>query len=133
MPTLTPTRRRSLRARAHHLQPVVLIGDAGLSASVLKDIDRSLTSHELIKIKVAGEDRGARQAALDRICTALNAEPVQHIGRILVVYRESEQPSKPASRPAARPPKAPAKPARGKPAPTFTPKPAPRRRPKAPR
>lgn len=92
MLTLTPSQRRFLRARAHGLDPVVLIGDAGLSDAVLREIDLSLRAHELIKIRAAGEDRDGREALLQAICERLGAAPVQHIGKILVVYRPADTP-----------------------------------------
>ena len=89
---LTPAGRRALRARAHALRPTVIIGEAGLSAPVLAEIERSLKSHELIKVKVAGDDRGRRESLLAEICEALSASPVQHIGKILVIFREKPEP-----------------------------------------
>jgi len=88
---LNPEQRRALRAQAHALNPVVAIAKNGLSVSVLKEIDRSLTAHELIKIRVFNDDRAAREACLSEICEALNAAPVQHIGKLLVVWRENDQ------------------------------------------
>lgn len=87
MNPLTPAQRRALKAKAHHLEPVVLIGDAGLTPAVLHEIDTSLKSHELIKIRVAGDDRDARQGMIAAISGALEASPVQHIGKILVIFR----------------------------------------------
>ena len=84
---LTPADRKALRARAHHLDPVVMIGDAGLSRAVLAEADRALGAHELIKIRVLGDDRAQRQALLTEICSALGCAPVQSIGKLLVVYR----------------------------------------------
>ena len=84
---LAPARRRELKARAHHLEPVVIIGDAGLTPAVLREIDVHLNSHELIKIRVAGDDRDARVAMIDSICDELNASLVQHIGKTLIVFR----------------------------------------------
>lgn len=101
---LTSAERCALRARAHALHPTVIIGDAGLSPSVLTEIDRSLKSHELIKVKVAGDDRARRESLLAEICDALTAAPVQHIGKILVLYRENP-PAEP-EQPAPRKPKA---------------------------
>ncbi len=92
MLNLTPDQRRFLRAQAHHLNPVVMIGDAGLSESVLKEIERSLASHELIKIKAHQGDKEAREALLEEICIRLEAASVQHIGKILVVYKPAETP-----------------------------------------
>ena len=87
MNELTPAERGPLRARAHHLQPVVMIGDAGLTAQVLREIDTNLKSHELIKIRVLGEDRRARDALMAAICSAAHASAVQRIGKMLVIYR----------------------------------------------
>ena len=88
MVILNSTQRRGLRARAHALSPVVLIGNGGLSAGVISEIDRCLNAHELIKIRVASADRDDRETLLNAICTETSAAPVQHIGKILVVYRE---------------------------------------------
>jgi len=90
---LTPAERRALQARAHALDPVVLIGDGGLTAAVLTEIDRSLNAHELIKVRAAGEDRDARSDTLRRVCEDLGATAVQHIGRILVIYRQRPDPA----------------------------------------
>lgn len=87
MLTLNPAQRRALKAKAHHLQPVVLVGDAGLTPTVIREIDINLKSHELIKIRVFGDDRAARAAMIEAICTPLNAVAVQHIGKILVIFR----------------------------------------------
>jgi len=87
MITLTAAQRRELKARAHPLHPVVMIGDSGLTPSVLNEIDVNLKSHELIKIRVFGDDRAARAALIDDIGTKLDATLVQHIGKILVIYR----------------------------------------------
>jgi RNA-binding protein len=87
MNDLTSAERRALRARAHHLKPVVLIGDAGLTPEVAREIDVSLKSHELIKIRMAGDGRETRQALAAAISDATGSEVVQTIGKILVVYR----------------------------------------------
>src|SRR5215831_14388814 len=94
--TLTSAERRALRARAHALHPTVMIGNARLTPAVMKEIDLALKSHELIKIRVLGNDRGSREDALQRICEALDAAPVQSIGKILVVFRpRPEEPQTP--------------------------------------
>ena len=90
MLTLTVLQRQNLKARAHPLKPTVIIGNAGLTSSVLEEIGRSLKSHELIKIRVMNDDREARDAMLLEICERLNAAPVQHIGKILLVYQPQE-------------------------------------------
>jgi len=87
MINLNPAQRRALKARAHHLHPVVMVGDAGLTPTVLHEIDINLKSHELIKIRVLGDDRTARAGLIDTICTQLEAAAVQHIGKILVIFR----------------------------------------------
>ena len=86
--TITPTQRRSLRALAHPLNPVVSISKKGLTEPVLTEIDRCLTTHELIKIRVYDCERDQREALLAELCAALQAAPVQHIGHLLVVWRE---------------------------------------------
>ena len=94
MPGLSPSRRRELKARAHALDPVVLIGGAGLSPAVLAEIDCALKNHELIKVRVPGADRPERETILAEICRQTGAQPVQHIGKILVLFRESPERSR---------------------------------------
>jgi len=84
---ITSRERSALRAAAHPLRPVVLIGDKGLSESVLKEIDLNLTAHELIKVRVAGEGRDTREQLLQSMCDALDCAPVDHLGRTLVLFR----------------------------------------------
>ncbi len=85
--SITPSERKTLKARAHALDPVVLVGDAGLTPGVLAEIERSLAAHELIKVRVAGDDREARLAMRDRVVAELGAAAVQTIGKLLVFYR----------------------------------------------
>lgn len=92
MLSLTPAQRQFLRAQAHSLHPVVTIGDAGISEAVMKEIERSLISHELIKVKSHSGEKALRENQLAEICNALNAAPVQHIGKILIVYKPAEKP-----------------------------------------
>jgi RNA-binding protein len=99
MLNLTVTERQQLKARAHSLNPTVLVGNAGLTPAVLDEIAHTLQHHDLIKIRVAGE-REEREAMLQQICDTLDAAPVQHIGKILVVYRPLEE--KPEKKPARR-------------------------------
>ena len=94
MPELSPARRRELKARAHKLDPVVLVGAAGLSGQILAEIDRSLKSHDLIKVRVNAE-RAVRDAVFQEICRQTGAQPVQHIGKILVLFREEPESSDP--------------------------------------
>ncbi|MDX8379997.1 MAG: YhbY family RNA-binding protein [Gallionella sp.] len=86
MSELTVTERLALKGRAHQLKPTAIIGNAGLTTSVLNEIELTLKTHELIKIRVMAE-RDDRAAILNEICTSLNATPIQHIGKILVVYK----------------------------------------------
>jgi RNA-binding protein len=86
-PELTSAQRRALRARAHHLRPVVMVGDAGLTTAILNEINKNLSSHEVIKIRVFSDAHAAREQLLAEICTSLHAAPIQHIGKVLVVYR----------------------------------------------
>ena len=99
MKELTPAERRALRARAHPLHPVIMVGEAGLTPAVISEIDRALKSLELIKIRVLGDDRNARAAMIEQICAALDASPVQHIGKILVIFRPRPEPAAPQSAP----------------------------------
>jgi RNA-binding protein len=91
MPELTSAERRALRARAHLLDAVVLIGDQGLTPDVLAEAERALEAHELIKIRVAGAEREEREAMLSTVCELKGAAPVQHIGKILVIYRQNPE------------------------------------------
>ncbi len=84
---LTSAQRRELRARAHALNPVVMVGDAGLTTPVMNEIHQNLASHELIKIRVMADEHATRDRFLTEICTTLHAAPVQHIGKILVIFR----------------------------------------------
>ncbi len=100
---LTPAERQALKGRAHRLRPVVLVGAGGLTSPVVAEIDRALKAHELIKIRVMGEDRDARERLLGEVCAATDATPVQHIGKILVIYREQPEKPAPQAPPARRP------------------------------
>ena len=88
---LTPAERSALRAEAHGLNPVVMIGEAGLTESVMKEIAASLDAHGLIKVRVFGDDREARVAKNEQISAELDAAPVQHIGKLLVLYRPKKE------------------------------------------
>jgi RNA-binding protein len=86
---LTEKLKRELRGRGHALKPVVTIGAAGLSPAVLRELDLSLEHHELMKVKLAGADREARRVLIGELCEALDAELVQAVGHIALIYRES--------------------------------------------
>lgn len=84
---LTTAERREHRADAHHLDPVVLVGADGLTPAVRKEIDAALNAHGLIKVRVFGDDRAAREAMYQQLADDLNAAPIQHIGKLLVLWR----------------------------------------------
>jgi len=87
---LSPAQRADLRAQAHALKPVVLVGAEGLTEAVLTEIEVHLDAHQLIKIRVFGDDRDARVAMYEEICDRLGAAPVQHIGKLLVIWRPED-------------------------------------------
>ena len=91
---LTPAERSQLRSDAHALKPIVMIGEAGLTPAVMKEIDSSLKAHALIKVRVFGDDREARLEMYETICKELEAAPIQHIGKLLVLYREKDEQQK---------------------------------------
>jgi RNA-binding protein len=108
---ITPAQRRTLRAQAHHLAPVVSIGQHGVTPSVQHEIDLALLAHELIKVKAASDDREARATMLAAICSALGCAPVQHLGKVFILWRANpEKKAKAATRTATEVP------AKGKPA-----------------
>ena len=85
--SLTPRQRATLKARAHALEPVVTIGQHGASDAVIAEVDRSLTAHGLIKVRLAGADRTDRADLAATLCAGTGAEAVQQVGRVLVLYR----------------------------------------------
>ena len=85
--TLTPAERKAHRSDAHHLEPVVMIGNDGLTPAVVKEVDGALNSHGLIKVRVFSDDRAAREALLADLAQRLDAAPVQHIGKLIVLWR----------------------------------------------
>ena len=84
---LTPTERKQKRAEAHHLDPVVMVGAAGLTAGVRQEIDAALRAHGLVKVRVGIEARSTREELLAELADGLDAAPVQHIGKLLVLWR----------------------------------------------
>ncbi len=89
---LTQAQKRHLRKLAHALKPVIIVGNAGVSASLLQELDATLEHHELIKVRVNGEDRAARQAMIVELCDKSRGELVQTIGHVAVLYRRAEKP-----------------------------------------
>lgn len=83
---------RQLRAIGHRLHPVVTVAGAGLSAAVLAELERALSDHELIKVKIAVGDRERRDALLNDIVAGCGAELVQRIGNTALLLRRSAEP-----------------------------------------
>jgi RNA-binding protein len=92
MKALNPKQKRYLRALAHNLKPVVIIGGAGLSESVINEINQSIEHHELIKVRINASDRQSRIDMMQTICEATNSILVFSIGHIAVLYRPAKQP-----------------------------------------
>ena len=91
MTTLSTKQKQFLKGLAHHLNPVVMLGNNGLTEGVLAEIDNALDYHELIKIKIAGAERETKQLIINAIVRETKASKVQTIGHILVLYRPSEE------------------------------------------
>lgn len=89
---INPAQRKFLKGLAHNLKPVVMIGNAGLTEAVLKEIGKSLAAHELIKIRVLNDNREERETWLQSICETVGCAPVQHIGKLLLVYKPATKP-----------------------------------------
>ncbi len=89
MLTISISERKNLRARAHSINPLVAISEKGLTDSVLAEIDLTLNHHELVKIRVFNDDREIREGYFNTICTSLHAAPIQHIGKLLIIYRKA--------------------------------------------
>ena len=85
--SLTPAQRKEHRSEAHHLDPVVHVGNDGLTPAVVREVDGALKAHALIKVRVFSDDRAAREAMLSALAEQLGAAPIQHIGKLLVLWR----------------------------------------------
>jgi RNA-binding protein len=91
--SLSPTQRRYLRAMAHDLHPVIMLGNKGATEAVGKELGLALAHHELVKLKLSGGDKDERQAQLDTLLAATGAEAVQQIGHTAVVFlRNTDDP-----------------------------------------
>ena len=88
---LSPAERKELKARAHKLDPVVMIGAKGLTDEVVKEVDLALKAHELIKVRAPSLERDAREVALQALCERTGAEAVQAIGKVFVIYRKRDE------------------------------------------
>ena len=84
--SLTPRERAHLKARAHALEPKVQVGQGGLTHAVVKEIDRALTAHELIKVRILLE-RDARDELAEAMCERTDAAIVQQVGKVVVLWR----------------------------------------------
>lgn len=111
---LSPGERRALRARAHALKPVVWIAASGPTEGVLRELDRALSAHELVKIRADIGGREERERLLQSLCTALDAQPVQTIGKVLIAFRPRPKAAEPHARPQPRRQAPGAKPAPGR-------------------
>lgn len=89
---LTGKQKNYLRGLAHNINPVVTIGGNGLTQAVLDELEVALTRHELLKVKLPASDKTTRTSIVATLCAETNATPVQMIGRVGVVYRESDEP-----------------------------------------
>lgn len=89
---LNVKQRKHLKALAHHRKPTVLVGNAGVTAAVIGEIEQALERHELLKIRLPGVARTKRTEMLGQICQGLRAEAVQEIGRMAVIYRAARKP-----------------------------------------
>jgi RNA-binding protein len=85
---LTERQKKFLRGRAHALDPVVIIGNAGLTAGVIAETARALSDHELIKVRVRAADREARDRMIAELCSATASERVHRIGHVATLYRQ---------------------------------------------
>ena len=84
---LTPAQRREKRADAHHLSPVVIVGNDGLTPAVQKEVDAALNAHGLIKVRIVSDDRNGRELIYHTLAEQLGAAQVQHIGKLVVLWR----------------------------------------------
>jgi RNA-binding protein len=88
---LSSAERKTLKARAHKLEPVVLIGGKGLTDEVVNEVDKALKAHELIKVRAGSLERGERDVAFKALCERTGAEAVQSIGKVFVIYRKRDE------------------------------------------
>ena len=89
--SLTPRERVSLKGRAHALEPLVHVGQAGLTDAVVRETERALAAHELIKVKVGAADRVARAQVCEALCARTDAALVQNVGKVFVLWRPRDE------------------------------------------
>lgn len=90
--TLTPKQKSHLRGLAHKLKPVVMIGNAGVTENIIREIDNNLSHHELIKVRISGMERDDRTKTANGLCRETNSELVNIIGHIAILYRSGKKP-----------------------------------------
>ena len=88
---LSAVERKALKARAHQLEPVVIVGAKGLTDEVVAEIERALSAHELIKVRAATLERDAREETLLLICEKTGAEAIQQVGKVFVLFRKNQE------------------------------------------
>ena len=91
MTHFTKTQTKHLLKLAHHLKPIISIGQNGITENVSNELEIALNHHELVKIKIAGEDREARQAMIQQLCEQTSAEKIQAIGKTLTLFRRNPE------------------------------------------
>ncbi|MGR8949662.1 MAG: YhbY family RNA-binding protein [Gammaproteobacteria bacterium] len=91
MAILDSAQKKRLRAAAHNLKPVVMVGNQGYTEAIGKAIDEALTTHELIKVRLRGIESEHRQTTIDAICAEFGAQQIALIGAIVVLYRENPE------------------------------------------
>jgi RNA-binding protein len=90
-PVLTTRERAHLKARAHALEPVVQVGHAGITPEIIAEVDRSLTAHELIKVRIGASDRDVREALGSDLAIATDAAVVHRVGKVLILWRARKE------------------------------------------
>ncbi|MBK5969573.1 RNA-binding protein [Thiorhodovibrio litoralis] len=101
MPPITTKERRWLKQQAHHLKPVVMLGQHGLTEAVMREIELALSHHELIKTKIAAGDREERDKIIAAITQETHAELVQRVGNTASFYRHNPDKAQPLTLPAS--------------------------------
>jgi RNA-binding protein len=94
--TLTARERAHLKARAHALEPVVAVGHAGVTDQLVAEVERALTAHELIKVRIGGADREEREALGSDLASAVDAAVVHRVGKVLILWKP--RPAEPVTR-----------------------------------
>ena len=93
MTTLSAAEKKQLRAIAHNLNPIIIVGDKGISESLLEELDRALEQHELIKVKLSSNDRAFREQAINELTASSKSALVQVIGKVAILLRRSKKPN----------------------------------------